>query len=156
MISVAIRPARPEDIEHIAPRMREADVAEVWASTRLTPETALRMALRWSEDSWTTTINGRPEVMMGVWRISHVPEAGSPWLLGTDAITKHPRRLLIEGTRVVPLILEKYKLLRNAVDDRNEASKRFLTWLGFTMSDPYPAGPDGVPFRQFEMRLSDV
>lgn len=155
MINVQLRPCRDGDEESIGSRMRDADRAEIWASSQLEPIKALQLSRRFSEDVWTCTVDGIPEVMLGVLRTSHLPERGSPWLLGTDAVTKYPRQLLASGYHLVPQLLSKYKVLRNAVDDRNDASKRFLIRLGFRLGEPYPVFPSGVLFRPFEMRLED-
>jgi len=155
MINVQLRPCRDRDAELVGARMRDADRAEVWASNRLDPIPALRLSSRYSEDAWTVTVNGIPEVMLGVYRTSTLPSQGSPWLLGTDAVTKYPRQLVAGARHLVPELIVKYKVLKNAVDDRNDVSKRFLLWLGFRLGDPFPVGLAGDLFRPFEMRLGE-
>jgi hypothetical protein len=152
MTTIELRPAEMGDVPFIAEAMRQADRDEVWASHRLTPEQALRMSLQWSEDAWTVDVDGWPEVMLGVWRYCTLPSIGSPWLLGTEAVARHPKAMVQHARWVVPIMLSKYGLLRNAVHDRNEISKRFLGWLGFSMSDPVVLGEGKEPFRVFELR----
>jgi len=50
-------------------------------------------------------------------------------------------------------MLAVYPRLVNHVDERNEASKRWLSWLGFELGEPEPHGPFGIPFRPFRLEV---
>lgn len=142
-----------DDIIDAAPRMREADVLEVRASAGCTPVEALVRSMMASENAWCVTVEGRPEILFGVVRLSLFPSAGCPWLLGTDVITRRPHLFFALGNEVIALLGAKYSMLRNAVDDRNEAAKRWLRRMGFTLHEPRPMGWEGRPFRLFERRF---
>ncbi len=97
-------------------------------------------------------IDGVPEVMFGVGDINVLTRTGAPWLLGTDAVTTHYVAFLRRSVDWREQLLQRYRVLMNAVDDRNTASKRWLKWLGFTLSEPISMGKRGGKFRVFELR----
>lgn len=145
-----------DHIETIAARMRLADSDEVFASSGRSPREALEFSLRKSSLAMTALVDGRPEVMFGAGDLSVLSQVGAPWLLGTDAVTEHYVAFLRRSVSWRDQLLLRYQVLRNAVDDRNAASKRWLRWLGFNLSEPMPLGKDGEMFRLFEMRRGDV
>ncbi len=149
---IAIVPAGMDHIATIAARMRDEDVAEVWASSRSKPVEALMHSLENSAQAWTALIDGQPEVMFGVANLNVLGQLGAPWLLGTDAVLTHNRQFLRRSVWWRGKLLEGYETLRNFVHDDNVVSKRWLTWLGFTLYDPMPLGKGGEAFRLFELR----
>lgn len=145
----------PADISHaatIAERMRDEDVAEVWASSRSTPLDAITHSLSQSVEAWTATVDGRPEVIFGVADVNILTAMGAPWLLGTDAVVKHNRQFLRRSIWWREKLFSNYETLRNFVHEDNVVSKRWLEWLGFTLFDPMPIGSSGEKFRLFELR----
>jgi hypothetical protein len=44
----------------------------------------------------------------------------------------------------VEKMLTSFDVLVNYVADRNETSKRWLTWLGFTLEEPKPCGKNDI------------
>ena len=146
----------PEHIPEIAARMRDQDVAEVAASSGKTPAEALEFSLSGSAQAWTALVDGRPEVMFGVADLNILAGVAAPWLLGTEAILDHRRYFLRSSVRWRGQLFERYEVLRNFVDDRNVVAKRWLRWMGFRFSEPFPLGVNGEMFRMFEMRRQDV
>lgn len=155
-MTVSVRAARLDDALVVAANMREADRAEVWASSHATPERAIREALRVSTAAWVGYYDGRPVCVFGVAPLNMVAGIGSPWLLGTDELVERPAAFLRRCRPYVARMLAVYPKLVNHVDDRNEASKRWLSWLGFTLCEPEPYGPDRVPFRPFHLEVPNV
>lgn len=146
---------RPAGMHHVAPiaaRMRAADVAEVKAMSGRSPHDALMFSLQKSSVAWTALFDGRPEVMFGIGDLNILARVGSPWLLGTDVVVAEYRQFLRASRDWSEQLFADYDLLRNFVDDRNEVSKRWLKWLGFTLLDPAPIGINGEAFRLFELR----
>lgn len=140
----------------IAPRMREADAAEVFAATGRSPLSALRHSVARSDFVYTIEFDGQPETVFGCGTVNLVCRIGAPWLLGSDALERYYRHFL-KGSRFwVSKMRREYSGLRNIVDDRNEVSKRWLQWLGFTLSEPIPMGYEQRPFRIFEMKETNV
>ena len=149
---VTIVPAGMDHIASIAARMREADRTEVWASSRSTPHNSLMISLQNSRWAMTALVDGQPEVMWGVADLNILTGTGAPWLLGTDAVEANYRLFLRHSLQWKEKLSEQYQVLMNFVHDENEVSKRWLKWLGFTLSEPFELGLDGELFRMFEMR----
>lgn len=153
-VDIQIIPARASHIRTIARRMRKADVDEVFAASGHSPSKAMTFSLRKSSHAWTALIDGRPEVMFGVGDINILAGIGAPWLLGTDAVEKHYVAFLRNSVGFRDQLLRRYPVMRNFVDERNKASKRWLAWLGARLSDPIEI--NGQAFRLFELRSSNV
>lgn len=134
--------------------MRQADRDEVAAASGKTPAEALVYSLRKSSVAYTALVNGVPEVMFGVGDINILAGVGAPWLLGTEAVERHYVAFLRGSVKWRNQLLRRYPVMRNFVDDRNKAAKRWLKWLGFTFSDPVEM--NGHAFRLFELRSADV
>ena len=62
-----IRPARPEDIENLAPRLRKIDHREIWAVARQKPAEALARGLEGGA-AWAALTQGQVILMWGVGR----------------------------------------------------------------------------------------
>lgn len=152
MPRIEIIPAAMDHVSPIAERMRPADVAEVLASSGKSPHEALMFSLTGSAQAWTAALDGQPEVMFGVADLNILTGLGAPWLLGTDAVERNYRQFLRRSLSWREQLSERYSVLRNFVDDRNEVSKRWLSWMGFTLFDPIPVGVNGEMFRMFELR----
>lgn len=152
MPRIEIIPAAMDHVAKIAERMRPADVAEVLASSGKSPYEALMFSLTGSAQAWTAALDGQPEVMFGVADLNILTGLGAPWLLGTDAVERNYRQFLRRSLSWREQLSERYDVLRNFVDDRNEVSKRWLAWMGFTLFDPIPVGVNGEMFRMFELR----
>lgn len=151
-----IIPATEAHAEAIAPRMRVADAEEVFAATGRGRLSALRFSLARSDFAYTIEFDGQPETMFGCGTSNIAANIGAPWLLGSDALEKHYRHFLRGSRFWIEQMTSQYSVLRNIVDDRNEVSKRWLEWLGFTLSEPVPIGYEQRPFRVFEMRANNV
>lgn len=141
-----IVPATLAHAEAIAANPRPADVAEVWASHRATVMDAMRRGMRYG--ARTGLVDGEPVCMFGT-----VPDCALlvPWMVSSAAMDtlRVQKSLLRLSKSVVAGMRAHGATLFNAVDDRNEAAKRWLAWLGFELDDAVPAGWDGVMFRFF-------
>lgn len=151
-----IVPANSGHAEHIAPRMRAADVIEVAAASGRSPLNALRHSLEHSDFSYTVFFDGKPETMFGCGTTDLLSRTGAPWLLGSDALEQNYRHFLRGSRFWISRMRDRYSLLRNIVDDRNQVSKRWLEWLGFELREPKPFGYEQRPFRVFEMKGNHV
>jgi hypothetical protein len=141
-----VRRALPADAVALAPRLREEDAAECWRLDRSGPTESLADSLDSSAEAWAAELDG---VVIGLWGVrphSVVLGVGMPWMLGAPEIARSPR-LLVRGSRhYCDRWLTAYRLLVNVVDARYTKAIRWVRSLGFTVSEPYPVGPDGHPF----------
>jgi len=149
-----IRLATEEDIAYIAPRMRQADKDEVWASGGYMPEEALRMSYRASEPCFAAVNGDEPVTMFGVAPLTD--NVGAIWLLGTDAITdKIPISFLRWSRRFLPFLMEPYDMVCNQVYAGNTVHIKWIRWLGFSFIRETKFGPRNNRFYEFA-RLSHV
>ena len=148
-----IRPSTEADCTYLSTRLRQADQDEVRAVRDVPFEEVLLDGLRASDAPLTACLDGAPVCMFGV-----VPREtyGVIWLLGTDAISSVPVTFVRESRDWVGIFLDRYKLLTNVVDERNEASIAWLKWLGCEFVQRFPEyGQAKLPFLQF-VRSADV
>lgn len=84
-----VRNATAEDVEYLAPRLRQADVVELKVGSGSTSYDALMEGLRVSSTcSVGCTDDGRPFIMGGVAECEP-GLSGSVWMLSSDTIYKH-------------------------------------------------------------------
>lgn len=125
------RHAVKEDIDILAPIMREADRREVYASHGASPKEALEISFRNSVECFTILSNdGQVIGMFGVAEDS--PKTAVPWLLGADDIPFIAKDLLVQSEKKVKEWKNKYSEMYNFVHCDNRASLRWLEWLGFS------------------------
>ena len=136
----------------VAAGMRQADRDETLASSGLCPTMGLMMSVDASTYLRSFVVDGKAFAILGVGARTLFAEHGSPWLLGTDAITEHQNWFLRETRRQVLIMLGRHQFLENWVDARNSTSIKWLEWLGFSLDEPAPFGVAQLPFRRFEMR----
>ena len=151
MSVIDVIPATVDHARALAPRMRAADAAEVWASGRLSPLEALERSLALSPMAWVGMVDGEPACIFGAASASLLGGEGVPWLLGSDLIERHQRAFLRRNREYVRQMQAAFPVLRNMVDARNEVSIRWLRWLGFTIEPAVRWGAAGMPFHPFWM-----
>lgn len=148
--SLTVRDATLADAEAITERLRRRDYDEVVASVGLDIAGAIRASIAASPGLCWTAESHRPAFVIGCARVSD--DTGSPWLLGTDDVTAYPGALTKIAKRHIAIMLQTYDTLVNFVDARNADSVGWLRLLGFTVAEPVPFGPQGLPFHPFVMR----
>lgn len=146
----------PDDVLQLAPRLRQSDIDEIAAGSGKTPLEVLRYSFEHSDIAITATLDDVPHIMFGVCSTNILTRSGCPWLLGSDAIDEKSIEFLRQSLHFKKILLQRYSTLRNIVDDRNTASKKWLKWLGFSFSEPMPIGKNGALFRIFEMVHKNV
>lgn len=156
MTEIAILPAERAHAIAMAPHLRPADAAEVYASSGRTAEQALRTSLALSTHAWTAFVDGAPACMWGVGPLSLVLGRGCPWLLGTCQVERQARTFLRLSRAFLAELRATYPELENHVDARNRVSLRWLRWLGFSIAPAAPWGFLGLPFHTFSMGADHV
>jgi hypothetical protein len=150
---IEIRDVEPGDIDMLVANMREHDIQEVNAATRMGIENAVKTSVNLSTYSKTGLVNDELVCIWGVCPISLLSSSGSPWMLGTDLIKQKQRIFLRRSKPWLDDIRKDYRYLENFVDERNVMSIKWLKWLGFEMDEAEPYGIHGEPFHKFTMEI---
>lgn len=151
-----VRAATLEDIKDLAPRLREADKAEIFASTGMTPEECLEFSLTLpSVGIWVGIYDGRPELIFGLTH-SGDPDVGIPWMVATDEVTKNPKPFLQYCGMWIDGFSKQFPVLRNFVHAENAVHIRWLKRCGFEFVKLHEKhGYGQEPFWEFEMVKQD-
>lgn len=149
---LTFRPATQEDVEWIAPRLREEDSKEIWTSTGRSPEVIMPVSFAISSECYTIRlakdgkVEQRPAVLCGVADDPVRYGVGVMWLVATPDIRRGALSLLREA----PHWLDHWQHhlypggLHNNVDSRNDQHVRWLRYLGFECDQTVDI--NGVPF----------
>lgn len=154
MTEVDIRPATLRDALTLV--LRRADREEVEALSGRNPREVLVESVERSSEAWAGWADGKLVCLFGVVPVSLAGVTGIPWLLGSDDVCGYSKAFLRRNRAYVRTMLDKFPVLRNVVDARNDVSIRWLKWLGFTFKGASPMGPRNLPFIAFEMRAANV
>ena len=150
--SYSLLPLQLSHCVSLAPRLRQADKEELWASHHRTDmEPTLIECMERSLDSWAWLVDGLPVCAFGVAPFALLSPKAVPWMLGSEELRRHALPFLKGSRVVVDQWRGEFEGLENYVDARNVCSKRWLKWLGFTLEDAAPFGPEGMPFHKFWM-----
>lgn len=148
-MKAALVPVTRAHLEAVAAGMRQIDVDECWAALHLAPLEALLRCVAASARIEAIEVEGVTAGIAGVQPIA--ARVGCPWLLATPQIERRPRDVLVLAGAWLAGVMRDYPRLVNFVDDRHVTGRRWLEKLGFDVGEPQPYGPDGLPFRRFEM-----
>lgn len=151
---IIVRPLQPDDFAQLIANARIADIEEAKDGAGLTIAQSLELGMKISAKAMVFDADGVLLAAFGDAKAFEAPGVGVPWLISTNAIEQHARGFLRACRPLVQEMLQRHQVLTNFVDDRNDAAKRWLAWLGFDLSSPVPAGRLGLPFRQFTMTRS--
>jgi len=154
---IEFREATVADMVDLAPRLRPEDRAECLAASGVAPEISLPAAVGLGP-SWVWTVAGIPECALGVIPVDGIPFTGAVWMLATPEILKHVRYMVKNLPAVMSMLHEKFPLLGNYVDARNEAHIAFIKHCGFSLLRVIPDhGVERRPFIEFvKLRTPNV
>lgn len=151
MPKVSVIPATADHVAELLPHIRQADIAEFESGWGMTPQQVLDYGLKYSTGCWAGLANGEVVSIFGVTPASILTGYGTPWLVASDRLDKYSRAFIRHSRPLLRGILETYPRLENYVDSRNVAAKQWLHWMGFTLDEPVPVGPNSIPFHRFTM-----
>jgi len=146
-----VRPALLEDAAKLAPRLREADLQEIKANLGEDPLTVLKQGIADSDLCYAAVSEDEPIALFGVVPDTDDRDVGLVWLLGSDELTRHAVFVLRNSRKWVEILQQRYRILWNHIDARNELHIRWLQWSGFTLLrriEQY--GVEQRPFYEFE------
>lgn len=130
-MNLQIVPATVFDAIALGPSLRASDRHEVWASAGMGPTQALAESVKVSDEDmrWTALLNGHPEVMWGVARVTD--DIGGMWLLASDKLKVLVRHFLPRSLEYVGIMHTRYEYLTNYIHHANLKSMSWLKRLGF-------------------------
>ncbi|MCI4664216.1 MAG: hypothetical protein MRY74_05800 [Neomegalonema sp.] len=149
-----VRPAVRRDAIRLAPLLRQADRAEIQASSGLPAQVALQACLAASEAAYAVTHrdsgpDGAPLAMFGVAPHPLGADVAAPWLLAAVELPKVSRAMLREAPAWITR-LSAGRMLCNFADERNHLHLRWLALLGFSrLRRVERCGPEARPFIEF-------
>lgn len=150
---IRVRNSVKADIDLLAPKLRESDIQEIWASNNATAYEALKEGIEKSIFC-ATVENGSPIAMFGIYADNLLGEKGNVWLLASEDLTKIQIKFLRQSKKFIKLMLEYYKMLENYVDCRNEKSIQWLRFCGAKFDEPKPYGVENKMFMRFQFDRS--
>lgn len=149
MTAYAIVPATIAHCAELAANMTPENAAEC-AALGHTPAQAVNYSYLVSREPMTMLADDRVLAIYGIMTPTILSTVASPWILATD-VREHGMWFLRQSRRIVGEWRRQYKSLANYVDARHTVSVRWVRWMGYTLEEPQPFGPHGVPFMRFSM-----
>ena len=130
MIKLSTRDATMDDLYHVSNNMRDADIAEVYASSGRYPWEALLRGFKVSTLCKAIVVDDVPIAIYGASETSK--DVAAVWMLGTDDIIKYARPWLRQSKEAMDELHDVYPMLYSFVDARNEVHIKWLRWVGYT------------------------
>jgi hypothetical protein len=151
---IRVRLAEPGDAAALATRLREADVREIDAATGEQPLEALVRCVAASDPCYAIVADA-VVALFGV--VPDGQERGIVWLVGSDDIWRHAMTFARNSHAWVARLHERYRILWNFVDARNEIHLRWLSWCGFVIHRRIEEhGVGRRPFYEFSSRNAEA
>jgi hypothetical protein len=150
-VAAEVLPVTAEDVAHILPIVRQADIDEITEALGIPMETALHDAIAGSLNAKQIVVDGLVVAVFGDAPFSILCSIGVPWLISTIHVEKHARAFLKVCRPEVQGMLTRHQHLMNYVDARNTAAIRWLKWLGFSFGQAAPYGARRFPFHPFTL-----
>ena len=152
------RPYKEWHGNELAENMRQVDIDEVYASSGHTPLQAVLSSVELSDENFTFLHESKVVAIAGIREVNE--NSAVPWMLCSNAIEdfkKDYKKTFYKCTRQwVDDMNERYQMLFNYVDARNEVTIRWLKHLKFEfpkLIEDY--GFEKIPFYLF-MRVRHV
>jgi len=159
MIKGYVRMARPADVPILAKDLRDADVAEIKASTGRAPEAVLYASLGLSggDTRVICMADGAPVAIYGVVPLpAPYKGAGGIWMVATNQFKLLSRQFLRECRGEISDLCRGYKAVFNYTDARNTLHHRWIKWAGFTIIKRHERyGCEGREFLEF-VRITEA
>lgn len=146
-------PVRDHHADILNQNIQEAQRQELMASHLLSPIEAVLWGRELSAECYTVLDEDRDMIgIAGIIPGTVLSGSASPWLLTTNKAMKYPREIVILTRKAVREWNKDYSYLINFIDARYDRAVKWAKAVGFTVNDPSPYGPMGMPFHKIEMR----
>jgi hypothetical protein len=143
-----VRKATVLDPKVLAPKLRESDVSEVWASHKATPLEALTFPFSIKGHMTFSIIGNEDQGVIGMFGVVPTDNKGwgIAWLLTSDELYEHRKQFLDECPKWVEEMETNYSYLYNHVHTSNKQSMAWMRALGFKTIHAYAYGELGHTF----------
>lgn len=123
------------DVFILTNNLRQADINEI-SALNSTPLMSLLEGYIYSDECYTTLVNGEIAGIFGVSTSKMPKKIASIWFLGSDLINLVPREWLKTGKNYINKFLRDYGVLVNAVYVGNTLHYKWLKKMGALFSAP--------------------
>lgn len=145
---ISYRPIELNDVPKIKNlKLRFEDERELTTSTGLTPLKALKESIGKSTQVNVVTLDENIIMIQGVGE-TPLNYIGVPWAVGTDMIQDCLPELFTLSRKIIKNLHDRYPILLNFVDSRNEKHITWLKYMGFSFPD-YKRKIKGIDFLLF-------
>lgn len=142
-------PATFENSIAVFDNLRREDSMEI---SRLGKPTEVLTELLETSHAWLALLDSVPVAVYGIRPSGSPLQPAVLWLVTTRVVESAKIQLAKASARFVYSALAEWGVLEGWVLCENERSQRWLTWMGFTLSEPFELEPVGL-VRKFQMRL---
>lgn len=140
---ITFEPATLDHAREIAPRLIAGPTfCALWRKRGITALEAAEEAVRRSPHVWAGYGDGQLGALFGIAPKSMTSDKAMPWMLPTALVRQHARPFLRASKIFIADARVLYPDLYGVVDADNEASIKWLEWLGFKVGG-------GTDFRNF-------
>lgn len=123
---------KDKHIFELCENLRVEDRREVVSKTgNLDVQSTILKGWLQSDYCKTVLVDNQVAFIYGVISSPDMPNMGSPYMLGTDLLTKVKMPFIRNCKNRISYMEKKYKILFNWIDSRNKLHLRFIKWCGF-------------------------
>lgn len=147
-----IRPATLADAVSLAPRLRQADLAEIKATTSMPPEAVLKESITDGLETYAAEgTDGLVIALFGIARFPNQdPDEAVVWMVGSDDSVRNKTAFVRAAREFLKSAHQRFPLLWNVIDARNVVHIKWLKRFGFTAIRRHERlGVEQRPFIEF-------
>lgn len=134
-------------LQEVSQGLREADRAEVEASSGMAATDALRASVEVSDQVFTLEHEGAAFALYGVREVPKHPRVGLVWLMATDGLRHNRVWFARNSARIWATVSDGFDLHWNYSDTGNALHRRWLEWSGCSFHSLCERG--GRTFQEF-------
>lgn len=151
-MNVTVVPLSVYHAEKIKGKIREEDIREIYATNHGDAYTSVLYGAELSDPGWAVVTDSEDVVCcFGVtpYNKDEVNSLGVVWFIGTNLMDSIKLKIAKRSKAYIKKMMDKYNFIFNYVDERNQASVRWLKWCGFRFYGPVNYGIEQLPFYLF-------
>lgn len=148
MTTYELRRATVGDVIDVCTRATNECVSSNMDLLHMEPlDAAARLAVA-SREPTTWVVNGEPICVFGVASYAALSTTGYPWIYWTASMSEHKAHFIRRCRQWTEYNLEEWERLEAFVDPNDQSAVKWMRFMGFTLDEPEPLGPDGELFHR--------